>query len=695
MINLTEKLFLRLLDLMERHMLVTEEGELYFYSSAGQRTGNIGFVNAITATPALSSDNRLYLPFDETFRVVTLHQSISTKSLLTIDEGGFYSSPVINPENGMIYIGSDTGEIYALNPNDAIEWTFSTDGQVRSSPALSPDGTIIVGSDDNNIYAINPDGTQKWSYSTGGDVRSSPAVGSNGTVYVGSDDSYLYAIDPNGSLKWRFSTGGPVQSSPAIDSNGNLYVGSDDGVFYAIDDSGNLNWSFSTGGPVKSSPAISQARVRLFTEQLDEEVVYVGSEDGFLYAFDIISLGSNSGSPLRWKYDFESPVSASPILTNGMVAGSEDGKLISFRQVSRAWTQGVVLAQDDVPTPDELAIIIWMDEIGGPSGVISGNPGLDRCEGGPLVIPNCPFEGGFFGKASPFLPVFPDEELIIGLARASSDLESILEGETTEGLLGTFNTTVTDTDATSLFFGGVVNSEGYAENPDGRPIGLQMFSKTGLRETATNNPEETSVYAGHFSTDSPAIDITMSGPVNKTFNSLRYGDISGMQSLPAGNYQVTLKMAESAIKTRRQDEFTYELDLTGSNGEPVAIIVDGFLNPEANKNGPSLGLNSISSKGSIPTGIKTETPQIFALHNNYPNPFNPVTTIPFDIKETGVVRLEIYNIAGQKVLTLVDDILSPGRHETPFDASEMASGVYIYRMITDTYSESKKMVLIK
>ena len=673
----------------------TDQGGLHFYSAAGQYSGDMRFVNSITATPALTSGNRLYLPLDDTVKVINLYQGLSTQTLLTTDEGGFYSSPVINPENGMVYIGSDDGDIYAVTPDNTVEWIFSTNGQVHSSPAISSDGTIVVGSDDNNVYAINPDGTQKWVYSTSGDVRSSPAIGSNGSVYIGSDDGFLYSLDSGGGLNWGFNAGSAIQSTPAIDSNGNIYFGSDDGLFYSINKSGSLNWSYTTGGPIKSSPAISQTKVRLFTGEQDEEVVYVGSEDGYLYAFDIISLTGNSPTRLRWKYNFGSPVNGSPILTNGLIAGSDDGKLLAFRQVSRAWTQGVILAQDDVLTPDEIAIVIWLDEIGGIPGIIGGNPGLKPCEGGPLIIPNCPYDDGIFGTASPFLPVFPDEELIVGLVRTSSDIEAILTGETTEGLIGTFSTRVNDTDASSLFFGGVINTEGYADNPDGRPIGLQMFNKAGLQETITNNPEQTTVYAGNFSTDSPAMDITLDGPVSKTFSSLKFGDISNIETLPAGNYQVTLELAESALKTNNQNDFTYELDLTGNSGEPVAIIVDGFLNPEANKNGQSLGVNSVTSKGSVPTSIITEPPSSIALHDNYPNPFNPVTSIPFEVKEAGIVRLEIFNIAGQKVSTLIDDVLPPGYHVSTFDASEMASGVYIYRLVTNSFSQSKKMVLIK
>ncbi|MGM0745912.1 MAG: PQQ-binding-like beta-propeller repeat protein, partial [Bacteroidota bacterium] len=674
--------------------IATKKGEFYIADLSGQISGSIGYPYDFTGSSAISSDNRLYMPAEERLHRITITSTLNSNNNLLQEENAFFTSPVINPENGMLYTASDAGKIYALDEEESLIWSFQTADSVKSSPALDQDGNIYVGSDDDNIYALNPDGTQKWTYSTGGNVRSSPSIGVDGTVYIGSDDGYLYAIRSSGNLDWRFNTGSAVQSTPAIDSNGNVYVGSDNGTFYAINDAGQLIWSHATGGPIQSSPAISQTRVRLFTEDLDEEVVYVGSSDGYLYAFDIISLTGGSGSRLRWKHDFGSPVNSSPILSSkGLIAGSDDGKLIAFKPVNRAWTQGVVLAQDDVPTPDDLAVMVWIDEIGGFPGLIGGNPGLDPCQSGRFIIPHCEFGEG--GNASPFLPVFANEELIIGLARTTSDLAGIYAGETTEGLLKTFSTTLPENDATSLFFAGLATTDGYAENPDGLEVDLQMFSKAGLDMDDTIQPDETAVYAGHFSTDSPAMNINMSGPVEKSFNSLRFGDISETEGMPPGNYQVTLELLDTMGKAVADDEITFELDLNENAGEPVAILVDGFLNPEANKNGPPLKITSVSGTGSLPTSIESEIPVQTSLYNNYPNPFNPVTTIPFDLSNSSAVRIEIYNIAGQKILTLVDEIRTPGSHVIPFDAGSLASGVYIYRLVTDNFAESKKMVLIK
>jgi hypothetical protein len=88
-------------------------------------------------------------------------------------------------------------------------------------------------------------------------------------------------------------------------------------------------------------------------------------------------------------------------------------------------------------------------------------------------------------------------------------------------------------------------------------------------------------------------------------------------------------------------------------------------------------------------------PGDFALYQNHPNPFNPITEIGFYLPTASRARLEIYNIMGQKVATLVDSELSMGEHSFSFDGGSVASGVYFYRLETATGSQTRKMVLMK
>ena len=93
-------------------------------------------------------------------------------------------------------------------------------------------------------------------------------------------------------------------------------------------------------------------------------------------------------------------------------------------------------------------------------------------------------------------------------------------------------------------------------------------------------------------------------------------------------------------------------------------------------------------------------PVSFELLQNYPNPFNPETNISFSLPEQTDVTLEIFNILGKKVRILIDEPFAAGRHAVVWDGrndngAEVASGVYLYRMQTETIHQTKKMLFLK
>ncbi len=85
----------------------------------------------------------------------------------------------------------------------------------------------------------------------------------------------------------------------------------------------------------------------------------------------------------------------------------------------------------------------------------------------------------------------------------------------------------------------------------------------------------------------------------------------------------------------------------------------------------------------------------FSLGQNYPNPFNPSTVIPFQLGKSGMVKLSIYSSTGQLIETLIDKNMTMGNHEIEWDASGFASGFYIYRLKTESFTASEKLLLIK
>ena len=89
------------------------------------------------------------------------------------------------------------------------------------------------------------------------------------------------------------------------------------------------------------------------------------------------------------------------------------------------------------------------------------------------------------------------------------------------------------------------------------------------------------------------------------------------------------------------------------------------------------------------------TPRDYALEQNFPNPFNPNTTISFALKEAGFVSLTVYNLLGQNVATLVSQRMDVGRYSATFTAKDLPSGIYVYRLDVNDFTATKKMVLMK
>jgi outer membrane protein assembly factor BamB/serine/threonine protein kinase len=254
-------------------------------------------------------------PFEE----ILSPEHITTVRAWTAYTGGAigFSSAVV--ANGVVYIGSHDGKLYALNAISGKRmWVAATHGSIDSSPALA-NGLVYIGSGDHKLYAFDAQtGKMQWSFATGGPIDSSPML-AYGVLYVGSRDGKLYALNQqNGQKEWIAPTdGSEIYASPAW-SDGRVYIASLSGSVYAFDaKSGKQLWTATTGGPVYSSPAVANG------------VVYVGSYDRRLYAFN-----AQTGQR-RWTKLTTDAIFASPAVAYGLVYVSTlSGSLYAFNTSS-------------------------------------------------------------------------------------------------------------------------------------------------------------------------------------------------------------------------------------------------------------------------------------------------------------------------------------------------------------------------
>jgi hypothetical protein len=111
--------------------------------------------------------------------------------------------------------------------------------------------------------------------------------------------------------------------------------------------------------------------------------------------------------------------------------------------------------------------------------------------------------------------------------------------------------------------------------------------------------------------------------------------------------------------------------------------------------GPDIVLNDLFGVFTSVEILEDMLPNQFTLEQNYPNPFNPTTTIRYSITEPGLVNLKIFNLLGEEVMVLVNEEQVSGVYEATFDASRLASGVYLYTLTNGINSATKKMLLLK
>ncbi len=263
--------------------------------------------------------------------LLSRHSSKSTSSVIMPSEGikpvwafqcedEVRGTPLVY--NGFVYAGCYDNNLYAINAaNGEFQWKYASEGGIVSRPAVAND-TIFFGSEDKRVHAVSArSGKLAWMYYTEGPIRSSGRI-ADGHLFIGSDDHSLHAINiNNGRAAWRHDTGDEIRSTPFI-INDLVYFGTEGGELLCLDFRGQVKWRFKAKRAITSSPCVQ------------DNIVFVNSLDGFLYAVD-----AKSGWML-WRFRMEKPSIVSPSVANTLVfTGSADGHIyaVDTRGAKELW----------------------------------------------------------------------------------------------------------------------------------------------------------------------------------------------------------------------------------------------------------------------------------------------------------------------------------------------------------------------
>ena len=243
---------------------------------------------------------------------------------------------------------------------------------------------------------------------------------------------------------------------------------------------------------------------------------------------------------------------------------------------------------------------------------------------------------------------------------------------------------------------GVLDPGSFATNPDGVDTRFFLDVIPGAITSADETNFDFILY--HGSPDAAAVDIAARA-VSTLGTNIAYTDYSADYiSVPAGIYVIDLFDAGAEAPF-----VSLEADVSALGGETGVILASGFVNPEDNNDGPAFGAIAVLPDGrvielGIATSNETEAdglPQQFMLNQNYPNPFNPGTIISYSLPKSSQVSIAVFDITGKQVAVLVNTEQSAGNYAVNFDAGSLSSGVYMYRIQTNSFVQTRKMTLIK
>lgn len=193
----------------------------------------------------------------------------------------------------------------------------------------------------------------------------------------------------------------------------------------------------------------------------------------------------------------------------------------------------------------------------------------------------------------------------------------------------------------------------------------------------------------------PTVSITGPSAIYHPITKGQYNTYTWTANINGGSSPFTYQWTHNSSVVGTGSTYSMTLGYAGEGGDPIqwtlGLTVTDGINNSANATKLITEGYEMSKRGAP---LK-QVPEEFSLYQNNPNPFNPATTISYDLPEDGFVSLKIYNTLGNEIATLMNDYKTAGSYSVNWDASNLSSGLYFYRMQAGKFSATKKMLLTK
>jgi|GEM_PF-2089632 len=712
----------------------SSDKNLYALNPNGTRRWKFLTGDEVDSSPSVNANGTIYVGSSDG-KLYAINPDGSLQwSFATGDE--IVSSPAVG-RDGTIYFGSLDDHLYALNSDGTLRWSFQTEGDIISSPVVDVGGSIYFGSFDHFVYALNPGGTLRWRFKTDSPVWSSPSLGADGTIYVtaaGTRNSsgHLYAIEaaafalnfPNTPEDGVAQT---IEAAPLDDfapTEGTLFVRrGGDHSYQQIDFTQGSGLNFDAKIPAgfvtprgieyfvqfsdgerfltqprlnpEMSPIVQAVRVSSLTlplvlapstyRMISVPLVLDDPDAASMLEDDLGPYDPHTWRLFQWRAD---DYREFPDLKDGFIPGkaffliasiARDLTAVNAFSVDSSQPYRVPLAPGWTQVGNPFAFPVSWDKITRDPLLVDGIAlwnGTEMIQDPDQIGDMMPWEGYFVHNNSTEVTnlSIPPEEALVPLQQGKRAQASLAEDEYTVQLIARVpGTPLTDTQ---------------------NWLGTRRLSRLG--SDALDRVEAPPV--GNYVRLSFLLgDYRYAGDFKPPDSDGRRWNVDvSVTSAVGSNKEVDIQWL---ALTPLPDGFQIKVLDEDLGGELVQI--DNHFRLKVDGMYPTRHLRVLVGTKQFlqAAGSDVVLPQKFGLEQNYPNPFEEQTTIGYRVSSSSPVRLDIFNVLGQRVRTLVNRIDKPGQYFIAWDGKDMqgrsvAGGTYFYRLTADTFTQTRKLLFV-